>query len=162
MIVVEQLEKVRARLGIDPEAWLVVPADRTAADRAASFSRPRYVWVPVEGRFGPPERVGGNPRQICTRLFELELHLWSDSWDDAETRLHAVLCAWHAEASGSVIFQHENWHESAVGRGFLVTLRLQVKIPVVHAKRVARVTRLEPDTTSIAHGNGNLDSGEST
>lgn len=162
-IVAEQLELVRQRLGVDEAAWLVVSADRTAADMAAGKPRPRYVWVPTRDRFGPPTRAGGNPRQLYTRLAGLELHLWTDSQDDGETRLHDVIRAWHLEASGSVTFEVANWHESPVNRGFLVTLEIRVAIPVLDApKPVARATKLAPDPAGIAHGDGNLDSGEST
>lgn len=160
MRVGQLLEIVRTRLGIASEAWHI-GADRLAGD---DFARPRYVWVPTRDPITRPERAGGNPRQLFTRDAGLELHLWTETLDDAEARIEAVMVAWYLEAHGSLTLESINWHpgESSIDRGFLTTLSMRVRIPVTETKPTAKATALAIDTTGIVHGDGNLDSGETS
>lgn len=163
MKVTEALEIIRARLGVDAAAWLV-GADKLAEHAATGFARPRYVWVPTEDRFGPPERTGGNPRQLLTRLAGLELHLWADTLADAEDRISAVIVAWLEVANTSAMIDRVNWHtDSAIGRGVPVTLAMRVKLPITRAARpTVQPQTVEPDTSDSSAGDGNLDWGETT
>lgn len=162
MKVSEFLSLVRERLGVDADRWLV-RADRLADDEAADFPRPRYVWVPTFERFGPPERAGGNPRPILTREAGLELHLWSDGYDACEDLLLDVIGALHDEGATSVIFDRVTWtDESAIGRGWLVTLEVRIKTPVTRrAYGTGRAQQVQPDTSDSVADDGNLDWGES-
>lgn len=165
MIISDALEVIRTRLELAADVWHV-GADKLAEHRATTppLATPRYVWVPTMDRFLPPERLSKNPRVLLTRLAGLELHLWADDQDDAETRLLDVIVAWLAEANTSVAFEKANWHtDSLIGRGVLVTLNLTVKIPVTAAtKPTAQATTIEPDTSDTAQGDGFLDNGETT
>lgn len=157
------LETIRTRLAIAEEAWHI-GADKLANDEATGFARPRYVWVPTRDTFGPPERVGGNPKQLLTRFAGLELHLWADTIDDADDRVHAVIAAWMAEANTSVVFDAINWHsDSVIGRGVPVTLAMRVKVPVLAATlRTVRPNAVQFDASGAAQGDRNLDAGETT
>lgn len=163
MKLTEALEIVRARLGIAAAAWHV-GADKLREHEATGFAKPRYVWVPTSDRFGPPERAGGNPRQLLTRLAGVELHLWAATVDDAEDRITDVIVEWLAVANTSVMFDALNWHtDSVIGRGVPVTLTLRVKLPVTRpARATVKPQTVEHDTSSSAQGDGYLDAGETT
>lgn len=158
------LEAVRARLAVDADRWKV-DVDEVAEHAATSpaFQVPRYVWVPTRDRFGPAERAGGNPHQLYTREAGVELHLWAETVDDAETRMLAVIGAMHAEGATSVMFDAANWSgPSIIGRGVLLTLECRVKLPVTRAAQpTAQATTIEPDTAGAAQ-DGVLQWGETT
>lgn len=162
MKVGQLLELVRARLSAPAASWIVTTADKVADHLAAAAPTPRYVWVVTRGRIGPAGKIGGNPRPLYTRELGVELHLWTASLDDAETRLEAVIGALHAEAATSVRFVGENWFtESLVGRGFLVTLTIEVSIPVTRATvPTHQATDVAPDTSGAAPDDGVLQWGE--
>ncbi len=164
MTLVQLLAAVRVRLGVDASQWKI-DVDEVAEHAATTpaFQTPRYVWVPTRDKFGPAERVGGNPRQLYTREAGVELHLWTVSVDDAETRMLAVINALHAEAATSVAFDAANWSgPSIIGRGVLLTLELRVKLPVLRATvPTAQADTIEPDTSG-AVPDGQLQWGETT
>lgn len=167
VIVAQQLEIIRARLGLTTDQWLVTSADKVAAHAATGFALPRYAWVPTQDAFDAPERAGvsraSGQRQLLTRVAGLELHLWAETQDDAETRLNDVIVAWLNEANTSVAFQKANWHaESTIGRGVLLTLNMRVKVPILdRARRTARATKIAADTSGSTPDDGWLDCGES-
>lgn len=163
MKIADALEVIRARLAIDAAAWLV-GADKLSEHQATGFMRPRYVWVPTRDGFGPPERSGGSQRQVLTRFAGLELHLWADTLDDAETRINNVIVAWLAVANTSVVFDAITWHtDSAIGRGIPVVLGMRVKVPVTRASMpTVRPTTVEHDPSGAVAGDGILQTGETT
>lgn len=133
--------------GIETARWLL------GWDKVAQHAAPpRYVWVPRRGRYSPPERAGGNPRQLLTRLAELEVHIWGVSFGDTEARLHDLIRGLLVAAPTSVQVLEEDWDaQSVVERGSLVILRLAVKLPIVDVpKRAARAVTIVPDATDAA------------
>lgn len=164
MKVADALEVLRARIGIPAEQWVVSDADRLSDHLATELARPRYVWVPTRDTFGPPERAGGSGRALYTRSAGLELHLWTDTQADAEERITNVIRAWHAEANTSAQPIALNWHAaSSVGRGTLVTLTMELRVPIAAvALRTVRPTTVEPDASDAVQGDGALDWGETT
>ncbi len=156
------LEAVRARLGVATTAWLI------GAAKAQQHGRPpRYVWIPGRDKFGPPDRAGGRPRALLTRVATVECHLWGTDLADAENRLHALVAALHADARTSFAIGDADWDRSqATEAGQLVVLSVTFSIPVTDATLTTGITTAQATAYTVngapakATGDGYLDSDE--
>lgn len=128
-MIADVLEGVRARLGVDAGIWLIGDHKRQQNARP-----PRYVWVPTGDTFAPPARLKAHLRHLYTRVAGLDCYLWGESLADAETRLHALIAACHAEGNTAFQLRGTEWERSQVNdAGALVVVSMAWLIPVTDA-----------------------------
>jgi len=134
-------------------------------DRASK--PPRVVWRLVRGECEGTPRPGQNPRPLFNRRLELEAHLWGTDYEQTEQLLEDVSRAMHGAAAGSYAPLREEWPaEDDDGRahqfkGNYCVFTLEVLVPVTTTTQTtARVTTVQPDTSSSSPTDGNLDVGE--
>ena len=110
---------------------------------------PRLVWIPTTDSFGPPVKVGANPRSYATRVAGVDCAVWGEDLGKTEEMGNDLIVALHrvCVSRGNYELRGAEWVTAGefLNNGIVYLLRLAFEIPIVD--RPAAVARPQSETT---------------
>lgn len=143
---------------------LAVRLGRRFLDNAQD-APPRLVWIPTTMQFGHSPFVGGDPRQLATRVQRVEAHCWHNDFAQCEWLTSVAQAAIHRAAPGAYelvdgVCMSDQGADVNL-RGYVIAFSFDVRIPVLdRAHGTALITATEFDFTQALQGDMVLEAGE--
>ena len=98
---------------------------------------PRVVWAEADSDFEPAKRAGGNPAEIAVDASAWEVHIWSDTRENARTSMHNIIAAARQSGYGAGSFRYRGYKPmqdastalTAKGEGFVMRCEILIAVP---------------------------------
>ena len=102
---------------------------------AQNDTPPRLVWIPTTDTFGPPVKVGANPKAYATRVAGVDCAVWGEDLGKTEQMVNDLIVALHREclSRGNYELRGAEWITAGelTNNGIVYLLRLAIDIPIV-------------------------------
>jgi len=102
---------------------------------AQNDTPPRLVWIPTADSFGPPVKVGANPKSYATRVAGVDCAVWGEDLAKTEEMVNDLIVALHQQclSRGNYELRGAEWSTAGelTNNGIVYLLRLAIDIPIV-------------------------------
>jgi hypothetical protein len=102
---------------------------------AQNDTPPRLVWIPTADSFGPPVKVGANPKSYATRTAGLDCAIWGPDLATTEAMANDLIVALHQQclSRGNYELRGAEWITAGelTNNGIVYLLHLAIDIPIV-------------------------------
>jgi len=128
-----------------------------AQNKLENSELPRVVFTPTGDKFGPPESLDQDARQLWTRNSGCSVSIWAADIPGVETLINQIISAIHtaAGAPNYMLDGEAGWLDqqgSLSNQGVGYAFHVAFKVPVTDAPRTTATVTTIPQTNVMSEG----------